>query len=146
MLIVWIIAQVQSVETPISRMFGGRGRSTIRRPAVSDSVTIESWRHLGLSIQGENVLTVEDALRELSRPEIVQLSSSSKGVMVDGSKQYLVDALPPVLVLHIKRFQYDSVVKDVVKIKKPIRFEHELVIPKGMRYLLLSSSYNSSQS
>lgn len=41
--------------------------------------------------------------------------------------------LPPVLVLHLKRFLYDTTVNDVVKLSKKIAFGTELEIPKGMR-------------
>lgn len=122
---------MKSIETPISRIFGGRGRSTLRRPGASDSVTVEGWRHLGLDIQSPDVHTVEDALNELSRPETVQVSSA-RGALVDGSKQYLLDAVPPILILHLKRFQYDPVLKGVVKQRKVVRFGTELVLPKSM--------------
>ena len=112
-------------------MFGGRNRSTVRRPGSSDTVNVELWRHLGLDIQAENVATIEDALRDISRPETVQVSSSTKA-MVEGSKQQLIDGLPAILVLHIKRFHYDPKLKDVVKQKKVLRFGSELALPKGV--------------
>ncbi|KZS99114.1 cysteine proteinase [Sistotremastrum niveocremeum HHB9708] len=120
---------VKSMDTAISRIFGGTSRSTIRRPGTHDSVIVEDWRHLGLDIQPENVKTIEDALRNLSRPETVQVTSPQSGTLIDASKQYLVDSLPPILVLHLKRFHYDSVAKDVVKIRKNVRLSPELEFP-----------------
>jgi ubiquitin carboxyl-terminal hydrolase 10 len=105
----------------------------LRRPGASDSATVEGWRHLGLDIQSVEVLTIEDALSELSRPETVQVSSSL-GTLTDGSKQYLIDDLPQILILHLKRFQYDPTLKGVVKQRKIIRFGSDLVIPKSQSY------------
>jgi ubiquitin carboxyl-terminal hydrolase 10 len=50
----------------------------------------------------------------------------------EASQQVLIEALPPVLVLHLKRFLYDMAVCDIVKIEKPVQFMPELEIPLGM--------------
>ena len=42
-----------------------------------------------------------------------------------------IEALPPILVLHLKRFLYDATADGIVKISKPIRFAPELEIPLG---------------
>jgi hypothetical protein len=43
----------------------------------------------------------------------------------------LIEALPPVLVLHLKRFLYDTAARGVVKVGKPVQFTPELEIPLG---------------
>ena len=43
----------------------------------------------------------------------------------------LIEALPPVLVLHLKRFLYDTTTRGVVKIGKSVQFTPELEIPLG---------------
>lgn len=43
----------------------------------------------------------------------------------------LIEALPSVLVLHLKRFLYDATTGGVVKIDKPVQFSRELEIPQG---------------
>jgi len=53
---------------------------------------------------------------------------SKAGVTVDASQQVLIDSLPPVLVLHLKRFCYDVSVGGVVKVGKHVRFSPELEI------------------
>jgi len=50
---------------------------------------------------------------------------------VDAVQQTLIEYLPPVLVLHLKRFLYDTTVNDVVKLGKKIIFGPELEIPRG---------------
>ena len=49
--------------------------------------------------------------------------------------QMLIEALPPVLVLHLKRFRYDAATGDVIKITKPVQFPPELDIPFGTLFI-----------
>ncbi|KAI0260986.1 hypothetical protein BGY98DRAFT_1116470 [Russula aff. rugulosa BPL654] len=49
------------VESPTTRIFGGKFRSPVRAPNQPDPVS-ENWRSLHLDIQPDSVLTVEDAL------------------------------------------------------------------------------------
>ena len=51
------------------------------------------------------------------------------------SHQMLIEALPPVLVLHLKRFRYDAATGDVIKISKPVQFPPELDIPFGTLFI-----------
>ena len=52
--------------------------------------------------------------------------------MVDASQRVLIDVLPPILVLHVKRFCYDVTVGGVVKVMKQVRFGPEVEIEPGM--------------
>ena len=54
------------------------------------------------------------------------------------AKQVLLDALPPVLVLHLERFLYDATAGGMAKINKPIEFSPELEIPPGTTFSFLS--------
>ena len=47
----------------------------------------------------------------------------------------LIEAFPPVLVLHLKRFQYDEAAGGVIKIGKPVQFSPELDIPFGTLFV-----------
>ena len=49
----------------------------------------------------------------------------------EASQQVLIEALPPVLVLHLKRFLYDTTARGAVKIGKPVQFTPDLEIPLG---------------
>ena len=131
------------------RIFGGKFRSTVRALNHHDPVTIEDWRSLQLDIQvrfpliqpantyllmidierlqkDDLVITVEDALARISLQQPVQLGPSGFG---EASQQVLIEALPPVLVLHLKRFLYDVDADRIVKIKKHVQFGQELEIP-----------------
>jgi hypothetical protein len=65
----------------------------------------------------------------------VELSSSGSS---EASQQVLTEALPPVLVLHIKRFLYDVAADGIVKINKPVQFAPELEIPLGTKFSFVS--------
>ena len=43
--------QIKSADSPITRIFGGKFRSTLRAPLQKDSVIVEDWRALRLDIQ-----------------------------------------------------------------------------------------------
>ncbi|KAJ6462440.1 hypothetical protein C8R45DRAFT_1026783 [Mycena sanguinolenta] len=120
---------IKTAESPITRIFGGRFRSTLRAPGQKDSVIVEDWRSLRLDIQREGIHTVADALALISHPQTVQVSQPSRpGIVVDASQQILIDALPPILILHVKRFCYDTAVGGVVKVGKRVAFGPELEV------------------
>ena len=56
----------------------------------------------------------------------------------EASRQTLIEVLPPVLVIHLKRFLYDPAVSGMVKIGKPIQFTPELQVPFGTTSIFLS--------
>lgn len=62
--------------------------------------------------------------------------STKPGLIVEAHQQVLIEALPPILVLHIKRFHYDTTVGGVVKIAKHVRYGPELEIPLGKREIV----------
>jgi ubiquitin carboxyl-terminal hydrolase 10 len=62
----------------------------------------------------------------------VQVTHPSRpGVVLEASQQILIEALPHILVLHMKRFCYDTGVGGVVKVGKQVRFGPELDIGNG---------------
>ncbi|KAI0748393.1 hypothetical protein C8Q80DRAFT_1171656 [Daedaleopsis nitida] len=131
----------RSTDSPITRIFGGKFRSALRAPHQRESVTIEDWRSLQLDIQPENVKSLRDALQHISHPQPVQISIPTRpGQILDATQQVLIDALPPVLILHMKRFLYDTKVGDVVKVGKQVSFSAELDIPSVLYHHGLSAS------
>ena len=137
------------VESPLMQIFGGTYRSTVSAPDQPDAVTIENWRSIQLDIQvyfpssffhhipvtdirilqkHESVHAMEDALLRIPHLQPVQLGQSGLG---EPSRKLLVEVLPPVLVLHLKRFVYDASANGVVKINKPVQFGPELEVPPG---------------
>ncbi|KAJ4267698.1 hypothetical protein NW762_003812 [Fusarium torreyae] len=117
--------------SPISRIFGGLLRSEFRVPGLKDSITTEPYQPLQLDIGSPDVRNVIDALRGLTRPERLQGDfNSPRGKDVTATKQVFIESLPPVLILHLKRFQFDAEGNGTVKIWKKIGYPLELEIPR----------------
>ncbi|KAG5642923.1 hypothetical protein DXG03_001874 [Asterophora parasitica] len=114
---------VKAAETPITRLFGGKVRSTLKAPGHKDSVTVEAWRALRLDIQPDSIKTLPDALAHMAAPQTLELDPPRHASM-----QHLLEAVPPVLVVHLKRFCYDKDVGGVVKIGKEVHWGDELEV------------------
>ncbi|KAJ6561374.1 hypothetical protein DFH09DRAFT_1364371 [Mycena vulgaris] len=93
----WWDGQIKKAKSPISRIFGGKSRSTLHAAGQKDSVIIEAWRALRLDIQRDAIHTIQDAL-SIVHPQVVQIRAA------DASLRILIAALLPALVLHVKRF------------------------------------------
>ena len=63
----------------------------------------------------------------------MQVDQSSSN---EATQQILLEALPPILVLHLERFLYDVTTASINKISKPVKFGPELEIPLGMTFPL----------
>ena len=115
-------------ESPITRIFGGKLRSVLKTPGAKDSVTLEPYQPLQLDIQPAHVQSIEDALLHLTEPETIPgVWSPARGAEVDATKQVFIETLPPVLVLHLKRFIYDEI-GGVQKSQKPLSYGTTLEI------------------
>jgi ubiquitin carboxyl-terminal hydrolase 10 len=118
--------------SPITEIFGGQFRSEIRAAATMPSIILEPYQSLQLDIGGK-AQHVVDALKVLTRVEKLSNYKSPRGLLdVKAVKQVLIDILPPVLILHLKRFQYvgkdgaegkGSTVKTTKKIDYPLNLE-----------------------
>ncbi|CAO2657774.1 Nn.00g039000.m01.CDS01 [Neocucurbitaria sp. VM-36] len=115
------------IESPVTKIFGGKLRSEYKRPGEKASVTLEPYQPLQLDIGEPNINNISDALRNLTRLET--LDGAARGARAS-TKQVHIETLPPVLILHLKRFHYDE--KGPQKIWKKIGYPLELEIPKEM--------------
>lgn len=117
--------------TPITKIFGGLLRSELRVPGLKDSITTEPYQPLQLDIGSPDIRNVVDALRGLTRPERLQGDfNSPRGKDVMATKQVFIESLPPVLILHLKRFQFDAEGRGTIKIWKKVGYPLELDIPR----------------
>lgn len=117
------------IESPITKIFGGKLRSEFKVPGLKTSVTLEPYTPLQLDIQSPDVRSVTDALRHMAVVEKLQGDyNPAKGPNVTATKQVLIETLPPVLILQLKRFQYDNT-SGVQKIWKRIGYPLVLEIP-----------------
>ncbi|KAI5923122.1 hypothetical protein F4810DRAFT_225140 [Camillea tinctor] len=117
--------------SPITKIFGGQLRSELRVTSVKDSITLEPFQPLQLDIGSPQVHNIVDALKNLTRPETLHGDfSSPRGRDAVATKQVFIESLPPVLILHLKRFQFDAEGTGTVKIWKKVGYPLELEIPK----------------
>lgn len=118
------------LESPVTKIFGGTLRSEFRVPGLKNSVTMEPYQPLQLDIGSPQVNNIVDALKGLTRSESLHGDfKSPRGPNVSAVKQVMIETLPPVLILHLKRFQYDNT-GGTQKIWKKIGYPLELEIPK----------------
>ncbi|OAA80426.1 Peptidase C19, ubiquitin carboxyl-terminal hydrolase 2 [Akanthomyces lecanii RCEF 1005] len=116
--------------TPVTKIFGGLLRSEFRVPGLKDSITTEPYQPLQLDIGSPEIRNVVDALRGLTRPERLQGDfNSPRGKDVTATKQVFIETLPPVLILHLKRFQFDAE-GGTTKIWKNVGYPLDLEIPR----------------
>ena len=119
------------MESPITSIFGGKLRSELKVAGNKLSVTLEPYSPLQLDIGSPEVGNIVDALKGLTRAEAMQGEfQSAKGQQSKATKQVFIETLPPVLILHLKRFHYDSTTKRAEKIWKKVGYPLELEIPK----------------
>ncbi|KAH0565738.1 hypothetical protein GP486_000861 [Trichoglossum hirsutum] len=119
-----------TTESPITKIFGGKLRSELRVPGLKNSVTLEPYQPLQLDIQSPQVNNISDALKNLTRSETLHGDfNSPRGVGTTATKQVFIETLPLVLILHLKRFQYNNT-GGTQKIWKKVGYPLELEIPK----------------
>jgi len=113
------------VESPITRIFTGNLRSILRKPGHKDSITLEPYRPLQLDIQDPQVRSVTDALRHLTATEVLNPDFDGPGRAM--TRRSFIEKLPPILILHLKRFVYDG--DGIKKVWKKIGYPLSLEIP-----------------
>lgn len=118
--------------SPITKIFGGQLRSELRVPGLKNSVTLEPYQPLQLDIGSPEIRNIVDALKGLTRPETIHGDfNSPHGKDARATKQIFIESLPPVLILHLKRFQFDAEGQGgTVKIWKKVGYPLELEIPR----------------
>lgn len=119
-----------ATESPITKIFGGKLRSELRVPGMKNSVTLEPYQPLQLDIGASHVNNIIDALKGLTHRETLHGEfNSPRGPSYAATKQVTIESLPQVLILHLKRFQYDNA-GGTQKIWKKIGYPLDLEIPK----------------
>ncbi|KAK8874532.1 cysteine proteinase [Apiospora arundinis] len=114
---------------PTTQIFGGKLRSELKKTGCQDSIHYERFQPLQLDIGSPQVRNIIDALRNLTLPETLHDSDSKPGTTK--TKQVFIETLPPVLILHLKRFQFDAQSgTGTTKIWKKVGYPLELELPK----------------
>lgn len=130
--------------SPIMSIFGGEYRSVLDIPQnkESHSITLDPFYTLHLHISDPEVNDLESAFKKFSDFEYLSYKADS-GNDVEAKKQAFLDRLPRVLLIQLKRFEfvnnsserrelinYNAYNGRIEKIRKWIRYDQELTIPK----------------
>ena len=117
-------------DSPVTKIFGGKLRSELRVPGLKNSVTLEPYQPLQLDIGAPQISNITDALKNLTKPETLHGDfNSPRGPNTAATKQVFIESLPPVLILHLKRFEFDRS-GGTQKIWKKVGYPLDLEIPK----------------
>ncbi|KAI1363052.1 hypothetical protein F5Y08DRAFT_253737 [Xylaria arbuscula] len=116
-----------TLPSPISKIFTGQQRSALRVHGQKESVTFQTYQSLQLDIGDAHVNNIVDALKHMTQPENMEFDHQRKT-----TKQILIESLPPVLILHLKRFQFDPATNGTVKLWTKIDYPLELELPDEM--------------
>ncbi|KAJ2812563.1 hypothetical protein GGI24_006655, partial [Coemansia furcata] len=127
-------------KTPITQIFGGSLQSMLDVPCATSggsafgpkgkappSSNREAFQWLALDVSSDNVETIEDAFDEFIAPETIDGYMNVLGEKVTATKQILLERVPPVLVLHLKRFVYTTS-EGVQKVHKFIEYPATLTL------------------
>ncbi|EYU42964.1 hypothetical protein MIMGU_mgv1a004286mg [Erythranthe guttata] len=133
------VTRTQSfVPSELSSIFGGQLRSVVKAKGNKASATVQPFLLLHLDISYDVIRTVEDALRFFSAPETLdeyRAPTAGKVGVVAAKKSVNVQALPKIMILHLKRFGYGR--NGSTKLHKAVYFPLELVLSRD---LLVSST------
>ncbi|EPY76560.1 hypothetical protein CB1_001410010 [Camelus ferus] len=124
-----VTRQADFVQTPITGIFGGHIRSVVYQQSSKESATLQPFFTLQLDIQSDKIRTVQDALESLVARESVQGYTTKTKQEVEISRRVTLEKLPPVLVLHLKRFVYEKT-GGCQKLIKNIEYPVDLEISK----------------
>ena len=111
----------------------GMCRSCVKSETGDNSATLQPFYTLQLHIQDEHVNTLADALgQNFANEKLDGFICSRTKKEIEATRILSLEELPPVLILHLKRFVYDGKTGGVQKIMKQIDFGVDLEISKNI--------------
>jgi len=110
--------------SPVSELFGGLTRSVVSKPGAKESATLQPFLSLQLDIQYHQIAHVRDALLHFTHEEQITLNDT------ECYRRETLESLPPVLILHLKRFIFNET--GCQKLHKEIDFDFNLTIQDAM--------------
>jgi len=131
---------------PLAEIFQGQMRSCLQPLNGDPTATLQPFFSLQLDIQSEKVSNVTEAIVNNFATEIIDgyLCPKTK-VAVEASKSMTLEELPPILVLHLKRFVYDGSGKGSQKLCKNIDFPVDLEIGPKILSPTTKSKHSTKQ-
>ena len=112
-----------SNHTPISNIFQGELCTVVIRPEQKPSESFEPFFTLPIDVPSGMNWSIEDAFYSLTEKENFDRASSKPSVF----RHQTINSLPPILILHLKRFIYDKN-GGLLKVTTPVYFKTDLTI------------------
>ncbi|KAG7697202.1 hypothetical protein KL951_002564 [Ogataea haglerorum] len=93
--------QVDVKPSPVVQMFGGHFRSVLQVPNnKKSSITLDPFMHVQLEISDKDINDLYTAFEKFATVEEISYGDQT------AKKQNLIDKLPTVLIIHLKRFSF----------------------------------------
>lgn len=127
------VTNASHVQTPIQSLALGMCRSCVKSESGDNSATLQPFYTLQLDIQDQAIQSVTDALgQNFANEKLDGFICSKTKKEIDATRTLSLEELPPILILHLKRFVYDGKTGGVQKIMKQIEFGVDLEISKNI--------------
>lgn len=128
--------KTEKISCPITRIFEGRLRNEVKCTACGYiSSSLEPFMDLSLPISGSKLNSLKGALSQFSAPDILngdnKYRCSSCKKLVVAHKRMVIHKPPPVLSIHLKRFEF-SQLGGMGKVNKDLQFEPSIDISTFM--------------
>jgi len=121
------------IQTPIQSLALGMCRSCVKSETGDNSATLQPFYTLQLDIQDQLIQSVTDALEQnFANEKLDGFICSKTKKEIDATRILSLEELPPILILHLKRFVYDGQTGGVQKIMKQIEFGVDLEISRNI--------------
>ena len=134
------------VVTPLQELALGLCRYSVKSANNESSATLQPFYTLQLDIQSDSITSVTDALVENFSSEILDGYICSKTNMaVEASRNLSLEELPPILILHLKRFVYSGSSGGCQKVMKHVEFSVDLEISRDLLSAVNKSKYTAKQ-
>ena len=135
-----------SAKSPLAEMFQGQMRSSVQHSNGEPTATLQPFLTLQLDIQSDKIGSVADAIASNFADEAIEGYMCSKtNLEVEASRSMYLEELPPILVLHLKRFIYDGSSNGCQKLLKNIDFPVDLEISRDILSPNSKNKYPSKQ-
>jgi len=140
------VADESSLDTPVRQLALGLCRYSVKAEGGETSATLQPFFTLQLDIQHEMVGSVEEALlQNFASEQLDGYICSKTRQEVEASRNLSLEDLPPILVLHLKRFVYDGTTGGCQKVMKAVEFSVDLEIPRDILSIASKNKYTTKQ-
>lgn len=135
-----------NIVTPVQQLALGLCRYSVKSANNETSATLQPFFTLQLDIQSDSITSVNDALTEnFSSEQLDGYICSKTKQEVEASRNLSLEELPPILILHLKRFVYNGNTGGCQKVMKQVDFSVDLEIGRDILSQPSKSKYTTKQ-